>query len=98
MTKFCGNYKSLLQLPNFGNRARDVEKFLKKSLARLDLQYVDLYLIHMPFALQLNDEGEGPLLAEDGAGLIDFNNDNVATWKVNLKYSICLSFTFLLPD
>ncbi|GJQ66623.1 hypothetical protein Trydic_g4595 [Trypoxylus dichotomus] len=69
------------KLPSFGNRSRDVKTFLKKSLQKLNLEYVDLYLIHMPFAFQLNDAGTGAFLAEDGTMEIDFENDNIATWK-----------------
>ena len=32
----------------------NVENFLKKSLKKLDLDYVDLYLIHLPVGVKVN--------------------------------------------
>lgn len=54
------------KLPVYGNRANDVEKYLLESLAHLQLTYVDLYLIHMPFALKPNKDKDGPLMNENG--------------------------------
>ncbi|XP_017784077.1 PREDICTED: alcohol dehydrogenase [NADP(+)]-like [Nicrophorus vespilloides] len=70
------------KLPVFGNRAADVENFLRISLNRLKLTYVDLYLIHLPFALFCDKEILQPAKNEDGSVIIDFENDNLATWKV----------------
>ncbi|KAI4469208.1 aldo/keto reductase [Holotrichia oblita] len=71
------------KLPHFGNRAEDVEKFLTMSLEKLQTPYIDLYLIHMPFAFRLNESGTGPLKEQDDVTMvIDHNNDNIATWKV----------------
>ncbi|XP_066599062.1 1,5-anhydro-D-fructose reductase [Prorops nasuta] len=44
------------KLPPVGNRPGDVEKWIKRSLQKLQLDYIDLYLIHAPFAFV--DEGE----------------------------------------
>ena len=38
-----------------GNRGSDVERFLKKSLTALKVDYVDLYLIHNPVGLKSNE-------------------------------------------
>ncbi|VEN64780.1 unnamed protein product [Callosobruchus maculatus] len=69
------------KLPNFGNRPQDVDKFLKLSLERLKLDYVDLYLIHMPFSFHCNDAGNAPLKNEDGSFSLDTENNILETWK-----------------
>ncbi|XP_022920703.1 aldo-keto reductase family 1 member A1-like isoform X2 [Onthophagus taurus] len=68
------------KLPHIGNRSKDVEQFLKLSLNRLKLDYVDLYLIHMPFAFQMNESTMTPLQNPDGTFVLDLETDNVATW------------------
>lgn len=76
------------KLPPFGNRAADVEKCLKKSLADLELEYLDLYLIHVPFAVPYT---EGPLLKEKNGDLVLSDTDHVETWKVRqLESIVCL--------
>lgn len=68
------------KLPPHANRASSVEKFLKRSLEALQLDYVDLYLIHVPFALP---EVDGPFLADDdGNLLLDTESNHIKTWKV----------------
>ncbi|KAJ8923970.1 hypothetical protein NQ315_006746 [Exocentrus adspersus] len=70
------------KLPNFGNRPKDVSRFLKMSLEKLKLSYVDLYLIHMPFSFHCNETNLTPLVNEDGSFSLDTNNDLLGTWKV----------------
>lgn len=41
-----------LKLPMIGCRADDVTKFLTSSLKKLQLSYVDLYLVHFPAGLK----------------------------------------------
>ena len=69
-----------LKLPPGGNRPDGVEKYLKKSLRDLQLDYLDLYLIHAPFAFV---EEENNLHPEDENGQIkiDSTNDIVAVWE-----------------
>lgn len=68
------------KLPPQANRASSVEKFLKRSLEALQLDYVDLYLIHVPFAVP---EVDGPFLADnDGNLLLDTESNHIKTWKV----------------
>uniref|UniRef100_A0A336KNX9 CSON008193 protein n=1 Tax=Culicoides sonorensis TaxID=179676 RepID=A0A336KNX9_CULSO len=68
------------KLPPHGNRASTVEKYLKRSLEALQLDYVDLYLIHVPFAVP---EVDGPFLTDnDGNLLLDTETSHVKTWKV----------------
>lgn len=39
---------------------RDVERSCRASLRRLQLEYIDLYLLHWPFSIKPVDEGEYP--------------------------------------
>ena len=79
------------QLPLIGNRAESVEKFLTESLTALQVEYVDLYLIHFPVGFQ--DKGDGNLWPTDEAGavLTDLSTDHISLWKVS-KY---MKHTFL---
>jgi len=68
------------KLPPMGNRASTVEKYLKKSLADLELSYIDLYLIHTPFALPDTD---GDFHRhENGDLILDTESNHIETWKV----------------
>ncbi|KAK9294480.1 hypothetical protein QLX08_010932 [Tetragonisca angustula] len=69
------------KLPNFGNRPSDVERFLNLSLKRLGLDYLDMYLIHMPFAFKLNEETFTPATNEDGSFVLDLDTNPVSVWK-----------------
>ncbi|XP_056634750.1 aldo-keto reductase family 1 member A1-like [Diorhabda sublineata] len=69
------------KLPVWGNRPNDVEKYLKLSLSRLNLDYVDLYLMHMPFSFHSNKDNTAPLVKEDGTFSLDIESDITATWK-----------------
>lgn len=69
------------KLPNVGNRPKDVEKFLQMSLDRLQLSYVDLYLIHMPFSFWGHSTTYTPLTNEDGTLQLDSKNDIFGTWS-----------------
>ncbi|XP_066995258.1 aldo-keto reductase family 1 member A1 [Anabrus simplex] len=68
------------KLPNFGNRPKSVEKYIKKSLEALQTSYLDLYLVHHPVGLlEKGDE----MLPRDDAGnlLLDMDTDIVSVWK-----------------
>lgn len=67
------------KLPPQGNRASDVEKCLKGTLADLQLEYLDLYLIHVPFAVPYVD---GPFATHDNGDLVLSETDHLETWKV----------------
>jgi len=57
-----------------------VERFLKKSLESLKLDYVDLYLIHVPFGLKF--VVEETLFPMDGDVVnLDMLTDHVGIWK-----------------
>jgi aldehyde reductase len=67
------------KLWNSNHRAERVEPAFEASLDRLGLKYLDLYLIHTPFAFQPGDEQDprdenGNVLYDDGVTLLD-------TWR-----------------
>ena len=62
-------------------RPEKVEHFMKLSLKTLQLEYVDLYLIHSPIGLiYVNDTELFPKTA-DGMVQLDISTDLVAVWK-----------------
>ncbi|XP_017762759.1 PREDICTED: dihydrodiol dehydrogenase 3-like isoform X2 [Eufriesea mexicana] len=67
------------KLPPVGNRPEDVEKWIKKSLQNLQLEYVDLYLIHVPFGFEKVGELLHPV-NENGEVRLDNNTDLVKIW------------------
>lgn len=67
------------KLPPTCNRATDVEKMLTTSLASLQLDYVDMYLIHTPFGLP---QTSGDVLRhENGDVVLDVDTNHAETWK-----------------
>jgi diketogulonate reductase-like aldo/keto reductase len=62
-----------------------VEKFLTESLTALQVEYVDLYLIHLPVGFQDNGDGNLWPTDETGAMLVDPSTDHISLWKVS-KY------------
>src|SRR5580692_10659297 len=67
------------KLWNSNHRPERVEPALEASLERLGLKYLDLYLVHTPFAFQPGDEQDprdqnGNVLYDDGVTLLD-------TWR-----------------
>ena len=58
-----------------------MEKYLTTSLRRLQLDYVDLYLIHVPFGFIPDKTSENPAKDADGSYVLD-NTDLLAVWKV----------------
>lgn len=67
------------KLPPSGNRASNVEAQIKKSLDKLKLDYLDLYLVHTPFSFVESDSLHP--VAEDGSFKFDNTTDHVAVWK-----------------
>jgi len=61
-----------------------VEKYLTTSLRRLQLDYVDLYLIHVPFGFIPDTTSENPAKNADGSYVLD-NTDLLAVWKVTFR-------------
>lgn len=69
-----------MQLPPCGNRPSGVEKWIKKSLEDLQLDYLDMYLIHTPFAF-VEVEGDLHPMDDNGEIRIDPSTDHVAVWR-----------------
>ncbi|XP_043273701.1 aldo-keto reductase family 1 member A1-B isoform X2 [Venturia canescens] len=67
------------KVPACGNYPHSIEKWIKKSLELLQLDYLDLYLIHVPFAF-VEGEDLHPR-NENGEILMDINTDHLALWK-----------------
>ncbi|KAK9875417.1 hypothetical protein WA026_007810 [Henosepilachna vigintioctopunctata] len=81
LDSFCRRRHFLVtKLPPTGNRPEGVSKYLKKSLENLQMDYVDLYLIHVPFAFKEVGENLHPTKA-DGTIDMDITTDHVAIWK-----------------
>jgi diketogulonate reductase-like aldo/keto reductase len=71
------------KLRNNNHRPERVKPAFEASLKRLQLDYVDLYLIHTPFAFQPGDEQDprdesGKVIYDDGVTLLD----NGELWRV----------------
>lgn len=77
-----------------------VELTLRKSLADLQLDYVDLYLIHTPITVVVDEKGAFKH-HEDGTVVVDPSTDLVAIWKVNetsQKSIICLNISKIVES
>ncbi|KAI8425199.1 hypothetical protein MSG28_007022 [Choristoneura fumiferana] len=70
------------KLPHVGNRASDVRKFLELQLRRLQMDYVNLYLIHVPFGFFCDPKKLTPIVKSDGEYELDSKTNHVETWKV----------------
>ncbi|XP_043222867.1 1,5-anhydro-D-fructose reductase-like [Amphibalanus amphitrite] len=73
------------KLPPIGMRPERVEKYLRKSLKALDLDYIDLYLVHHPVGFEEVDENDNMPLENPGTDKekvkFDFSTDLIAIWK-----------------
>ncbi|XP_011685682.1 PREDICTED: 1,5-anhydro-D-fructose reductase [Wasmannia auropunctata] len=68
------------KVPPSGNRPEGVEKWIERSLSNLQLDYVDLYLVHTPFAFQDAGEEFHPV-DEKGEFKIDITTDHLQIWR-----------------
>lgn len=69
------------KLPPTGNRAADVERHLHSSLRDLQLDYVDMYLVHTPFAVPEPAGGGDFARHPNGDVVLDDATDHLATWR-----------------
>lgn len=70
------------QLPPFGNQADKVRPYLLASLKDLQLDYVDLYLVHTPCGIV---ETEAIKKGNLSNMVLDNTTDLEALWKVRVK-------------
>jgi len=71
-------------LPIIGNHADKVEQFMKKSLENLKMDYVDLYLIHIPVGMTGKHDMDLQPKDESGNPAWDMKTDIIQVWKVFL--------------
>ncbi|CAG9789206.1 unnamed protein product [Diatraea saccharalis] len=72
------------KLPPGGNRPELVQKWFDASMRDLGLDYLDMYLIHTPFAFE-HVPGDMHPKHPDGSMRVDFTTDLIAVWKEILK-------------
>lgn len=66
----------------YGNRPNDVSKFIKQSLKNLQVDYLDLYLIHLPFSVTRSDENQTDYREME----MDYTTNHVEIWKVSARF------------
>lgn len=62
-------------------RPEGVRKYIRRSLDLLQVDYVDLYLVHTPFGFKDVEGNLHPVTPEGNIDL-DLTTDHLAIWKV----------------
>ncbi|KAK3926247.1 Aldo-keto reductase family 1 member A1 [Frankliniella fusca] len=68
------------KLPPPGVRPGGPEKWLKRSLEHLQMDYVDVYLVHVPFAFEVDGDNLHPR-GPDGKPIVSPDVDHIAVWR-----------------
>lgn len=84
------------KLPAYANRPEFVEKYIQQSLDDLQLEYLDLYLIHFPVGFVEGPEENRWIVDEEGQNVLDLDTDLVAVWKVISKHFFSNFYTHRL--
>ncbi|KAJ3658840.1 hypothetical protein Zmor_010560 [Zophobas morio] len=69
------------KLPMYGVHPDRVEFFMKKSLQNLQLDYVDLYLVHFPVGVKYDERTGRPALNEKNRRIAEGKTDHEGIWK-----------------
>merc|ERR1711970_168792 len=69
------------KLPMIGMYEGGVETYLRKSLEKLKLNYLDLYLIHCPIGMKGSHDRDTFPKDSDGKFMVDHATDLIAIWK-----------------
>ncbi|XP_059053387.1 aldo-keto reductase family 1 member A1-like [Achroia grisella] len=72
------------KLPPGGNRPDLVPEYFNNSLKDLGLDYLDMYIMHTPFAFE-HIPGDLHPKNPDGSMRVDLSTDLIAVWKAILK-------------
>lgn len=75
------------KLPIVGVHPDRVEIFMKKSLENLQVDYVDLYLVHFPVGCKYQGEGIFKPLNDKNESDLEGRTDFAALWKVRFKWA-----------
>ncbi|CAL4060135.1 unnamed protein product [Meganyctiphanes norvegica] len=69
------------KLPMIGMYEGGVKNYLVKSLEKLKLDYLDLYLIHCPIGMKGSHDRDTFPKDSDGRFIVDYATDLIAVWK-----------------
>ncbi|KAK9875414.1 hypothetical protein WA026_007807 [Henosepilachna vigintioctopunctata] len=69
------------KVPTYAIDPEGVREYLKKSLANLQMDYVDLYLVHTPFGIKIIEETLHSAVSSGSNVEIDYKTDLLAVWR-----------------